>query len=118
MLRSAGDVAAAVDAPSLVLSAADQATAHSAAAPRGRLEQYLLDLGVRDAGLLRQSAELDERAQQVLAQAHRAEPIHSQPDAQVTPGPDAAGVAAEVTWAAQAAANEPEAEGGLEIEPG
>ena len=70
-LRSAGDVAAAVDAPSLVLSAAEQATAHPAAAPRGRLEQHLLDLGVRDAGLLRQGAELDERAQQILAQAHR-----------------------------------------------
>jgi hypothetical protein len=75
MLRSAGDVAAAVDAPSLVLSAADQATAHPAAAPRGRLEQHLLDLGVRDAGLLRQGVELDQQTQQVLAQAHRAEPI-------------------------------------------
>jgi hypothetical protein len=101
MLRSAGDVAAAVDAPSLVLSAADQATAHPAAAPRGRLEQHLLDLGVHDAGLLRQGAELDERTQQVLARARRAEPIRPQPPA-------------EVTWAA----GEPEAEGGLEIEPG
>jgi hypothetical protein len=114
MLRSAADVAAAVDAPSRVLSAADQATAHPAAAPGGRLEQHLLDLGVRDSGLLRQSVELDERTRQILAQAHRAEPIRPQPDAQVTPGPDAAGAAAEVTWAAE----EPEAEGGHEIEPG
>jgi len=111
MLRSAGDVAAAVDAPSLVLSAADRATAHPAAAPRGRLEQYLLDLGVRDAGLLRQGVELDDRARQVLAQAHRLEPIRPQPDTQVISGPDAAGAAAEVVWAA----DEPEADGGLEI---
>ena len=116
MLRSAGDAAAAVDAPSLVLSAADQATAHPAAAPRGRLEQHLLDLGVRDAGLLRQGVELDERAKQVLAQAHLAGPIHPPPDAQVTPGPDAADAVAEVTWAAEAADDEPEAEGDLEIE--
>ena len=95
MLRSAGDVAAAVNAPSLVLSAASQATAHPAAAPRGRLEQHLLDLGVRDAGLLRQGVELDQRARQVLARAHRAEPTRPQPDAQLPPGPDAAGAAAE-----------------------
>jgi hypothetical protein len=107
MLRSAGDVAAAVDAPSLVLSAADQATAHPATAPRGRLEQHLLDLGIRDAGLLRQGVELDQQTQQVLAQAHRAEPTRPQPDAQVTPGPDAPGAAAEVAWAAEATANEP-----------
>jgi hypothetical protein len=118
MLRSAGDVAAAVDAPSLVLSAAHQATAHPAAAPRGRLEQHLLDLGVRDAGLLRQGVELDQQTQQVLAQARRAEPIPPRPDAQVIPGRDAAGAAAEITWAAEAAADEPEAEGGLDIEPG
>ena len=116
MLRSAGDAAAAVDAPSLVLSAADQATAHPAAAPRGRLEQHLLDLGVRDIELLRQGVELDERAKQVLAQAHLAGPIHPPPDAQVTPGPDAADAVAEVTWAAEAADDEPEAEGDLEIE--
>jgi hypothetical protein len=116
MLRSAGDVAAAVDAPSLVLSHADKATAHPATAPRGRLEQHLLDLGVRDAGLLRQGVELDERARQVLAQAHRVEPIRPQPDAHVTPGPDAAGAAAEAAWASEAAADEPEVEGGLEIE--
>jgi hypothetical protein len=40
-LRSAGEVTAAVDAPSLVLSAAEEATAHPLAAPRGRLEQRL-----------------------------------------------------------------------------
>ena len=110
-------VAAAVNAPSLVLSAASQATAHPAAAPRGRLEQHLLDLGVRDAGLLRQGIELDQRARQVLARAHRAEPIRPQPNAQVPPGPDAADAAAEVARAAEAAADEPEAEGGPEIEP-
>jgi hypothetical protein len=118
MLRSAGDVAAAVDAPSLVLSAADQATAHPGAAPRGRLEQHLLDLGVRDGGLLRQGVDLDERTRQILAQAHRAEPIRAQLDAEVTPGPDAAGAAAQFTWASQAAADEAEAAGGLDIEPG
>ena len=90
MLRSAGDVAAAVNAPSLVLSTASQAMAHPAAAPRGRLEQHLLDLGVRDAGLLRQGLELDQRARRVLAQAHRAETTRPQPDTQVPPGPDAA----------------------------
>ena len=116
MLRSAGNVAAAVNAPSLVLSAASQATAHPAAAPRGRLEQHLLDLGVRDAGLLRQGVELDQRARQVLARAHRAEPIRPQPDAQVPPGPDAHDVAAEVAWAVEAAPDEPEADG-PEIEP-
>jgi hypothetical protein len=66
MLRSAGDVAA-VDAPSLVLSAAEQATAYPTAAPRGRLEQNLLDLGVRDGEMLRQGAELDEMARRILA---------------------------------------------------
>jgi hypothetical protein len=116
MLRSAGNVAAAVNAPSLVLSAASRATAHPAAAPRGRLEQHLLDLGVRDAGLLRQGVELDRRARQVLAQAHRAEPIRPQPDAQGPPGPDAHDVAAEVAWAIEAAPDEPEADG-PEIEP-
>ena len=117
MLRSAGDVAAAVNAPSLVLSTASQATAHPAAAPRGRLEQHLLDLGVRDATLLRQGVELDQRARQVLARAHRAEPSGSQPGAQVPPEPDAAGAAAGGAWAAEAAADEPEAEGHPEIEP-
>ena len=56
VLHSAAQVAAAVDAPSRVLSAAAQATAYPAIAPRGRLEQSLLDLGVRDAELLRQGA--------------------------------------------------------------
>ena len=74
MLHFSRDVALAVNAPSLVLSAASQATAHPAATPRGRLEQHLLDLGVRDATLLRQGVELDQRARQVLARAHRAEP--------------------------------------------
>jgi hypothetical protein len=116
MLRSAGDVAAAVNAPSLVLSAASQASAHPAAAPRGRLEQHLLDLGVRDATLLRQGVELDQRARQVLARAHRAEPSGAQPDAQVPPEPDA-GAAAGGAWAAEVVADEPEAEGHPEIEP-
>src|SRR5215813_4148499 len=119
VLRSAGDVAAAVDAPSLVLSAADQATAHPVVAPRGRLEQHLFDLGVRDAGLLRQGVELDERAQQILAQAHRPPgPTGAQPDAGVAPEPDVADAAAGALWRAEATAGEPEAEGGLEIGPG
>ena len=117
MLRSAGDVAAALNAPSLVLSAASQASAHPATAPRGRLEQHLLDLGVRDATLLRQGVELDQRARQVLARAHRAEPSGSQPGAQVPPEPDAAGAATEAAWAAEAVPDEPEAESGPEIEP-
>ena len=71
-LHSAAYAAAAVDAPSWVLSAADQATAGLVVAPRGRLEQHLLDLGVRDAELLRKGVDLDEMAQQVVAQAHRA----------------------------------------------
>ena len=68
-LRSAADVAAAVEAPSQVLSIAEQATAEPVVAPRGRLEQHLLDLGVRDAELLRQGVELDQRAQRLLSRA-------------------------------------------------
>jgi hypothetical protein len=119
VLRSAGDAAAAVDAPSLLLSAAEQAAAHPVAAPRGRLEQYLLDLGVRDAGLLRQGVELDKRAQQILAQAHRPhEPIGPQSDVKAAPGPDVTDVAAETVWRAEVTADEPEADDGLEIGPG
>ena len=117
VLRSAGEVAAAVDAPSLVLSAAEQATAHPVAAPRGRLEQHLLDLGVRDAGLLRQGAELDERAQQVLAQAHRP-PSRPARSPMTGPEPDAADAAAQAVRPAEATASEPEADDGPEIEPG
>jgi hypothetical protein len=118
VLRSAGDVAAAVDAPSLVLSAAEQATAYPVAAPRGRLEQSLLDLGVRDAGLLRQGVELDEQAQRILAQAHRSPGPTGPPDAEVAPEPDAANAAAGAVWHAEAGTGEPEAEGDLEIGPG
>jgi hypothetical protein len=117
VLRSAGEVAAAAHAPSLVLSAAKQATAHPIAAPRGRLEQHLLDLGVRDAGLLRQGAELDERAQQILAQAHSPpEPTGPQPD--TGPEPHTADAAAQADRLAEATASEPEADDGPEIEPG
>ena len=116
-LRSASQVAAAVGAPSLVLSAAEQATAHPVAAPRGRLEQHLLDLGVRDAGRLRQGAQLDKRAQQILAQAHRPpEPIGPQP--YDGPEPDAADAVAQAVWPAEATAGDPEADDGPEIEPG
>jgi hypothetical protein len=88
-LRSAADVAAAVDAPSRMLSAAEQAVTDPAAAPRGRLEQNLLDLGVRDAQMLRQGAELDQMTQRVLAQAHRSGLVRPQPDTEVAPEPDA-----------------------------
>jgi hypothetical protein len=89
MLASAAQAAAAVGAPSLVLSLAEQATAHPATAPRGRLEQHLIDLGVRDARLLRQGAGLDHRAQQILAQAHRSGLAGPQPDAEATPAASA-----------------------------
>jgi hypothetical protein len=89
MLHSAAQAAAAVDAPSRVLSAAGQATAHPAIVPRGRLEQNLIDLGVRDAQLLRQGAGLDQMAQRILAQAHRSGLASPQPDAEVAPGPGA-----------------------------
>jgi hypothetical protein len=101
-----------------VLSAAEQATADLAIAPRGRLEQHLLDLGVRDAGLLRQGAGLDKMAQQVLVQAHRSGQVRSQPDAEVAPQLEAAGSPAEVAPSAEAAAAEPEMDGGPEISPG
>jgi hypothetical protein len=91
-----------VDAPSRVLSLAGQATAYPAVAPRGRLEQHLLDLGVRDAGLLRQGAEVDEMAQWVLAQAHRAGLASPQPDTEAAPEPDAADAAAEAARPADA----------------
>ena len=106
-LRSAADVAAAVDAPSRVLSAAEQATADQVALPRGRLEQNLLDLGVRDPEMLRRGGDLDEMAQRVLAQAHRSGPASPQPDAEVAPEPDAADAAAEAARPAEAAASEP-----------
>ena len=85
MLHSAAQVAAAADAPSRVLIAAEQATAYPTTAPRGRLEQSLIDLGVRDAGLLRQGAGLDQMAQRVLAHAYRAGLASPQPDAQAPP---------------------------------
>jgi hypothetical protein len=106
-LRSAADVAAAVDAPSQVLSAAEQATADQVVLPRGRLEQHLLDLGVRDPEMLRRGAGLDKMTQRVLAQAHRSGLASPQPDAQVAPEPDAADPAAEAARPADAATNEP-----------
>ena len=102
-LHPAAQVAAAVDAPSQVLSAAEQATAYQASAPRGHLEQSLIDLGVRDAGLLRQGAGLDEMAQQVLAQAYRSGLASPQPDAQASPELDAADTAGEAAQAAEVA---------------
>jgi hypothetical protein len=95
VLHSAAQVAAALDAPSQVLSAAGQATAHPATAPRGRLEQNLIDLGVRDAQLLRQGAGVDQMAQRVLAQAYRSGLASPQPDARAASEPDAGDPAAE-----------------------
>jgi len=106
-LHSAAQVAAAVDAPSRVLSTAEQATAYPATAPRGRLEQNLIDLGVRDAELLRQGAGLDQMAQRVLAQAHRSGLASPQPDTQAAPESDDAAAAGQAARAAEAAATEP-----------
>jgi len=136
-LHSAAYAAAAVDAPSWVLSAADQATAGLVVAPRGRLEQHLLDLGVRDAELLRKGVDLDEMAQQVVAQAHRAglslppSAVEAVPELDTAEeaaavarpaGPEldtaeevAADEPAEVARPAEAAADVPEIDGGLEI---
>ena len=116
-LRSAADVAAAVDAPSRVLSAAEQATADLEVAPRGRLEQHLLDLGVRDTELLRQGVELDERAQQILSRATAPSRSARRRTLRFAPELDAAGAAAEVARLAEAVADEPEIDGGLEISP-
>jgi hypothetical protein len=116
VLHSAAQVAAAVDAPSRVLSAAAQATAHQATAPRGRLEQNLIDLGVRDAGLLRQGAGVDWMAQQVLAQAHRSGLTSPQPDARAAPEPGAGDPAAEAEVAVtESVTGEPQA--GPSLEP-
>ena len=69
-LQSAGRIADAVRSPSRVLSAIEQAIAHATGAvPRGRLEQGLVDLGVRDARMLRRAAFLDEMAQGLVADA-------------------------------------------------
>jgi hypothetical protein len=114
-LRSAADVAAAVDAPSRVLSAAEQAMADLAAAPRGRLEQTLLDLGVRDPELLRRGVELDDTAQQVLARAYLSGQACPQADAEAAPELEAADTTAEPARPAEAAADEPEIDDGLEL---
>ena len=114
-LYSAAHVAVAVDAPSRVLSIAEQATADRVVAPRGPLEQNLLDLGVRDAELLRQGVELDELAQQVLSQAHRSGLTRPQPDVEVAPELDAAEAAAEIARTAEVVVDEPEIDGDLEI---
>jgi hypothetical protein len=106
VLHSAAQVAATVDAPSRVLSAAEKATAYPATAPRGRLEQSLIDLGVRDAELLRQGAGLDEMAQRVLAQAYRTGLASPQPDAEAAPELDAADAAVDADQAAEAAVTE------------
>ena len=137
-LHSAAYAAAAVDAPSWVLSAADQATAGLVVAPRGRLEQHLLDLGVRDAELLRKGVDLDDTgtagsgsgaprwtfslppsAVEAVPELDTAE----EPAAVARPArPElataeevAADEPAEVARPAEAAADEPEIDGGLEI---
>lgn len=107
VLHAAADIAAAVDAPSQVLSAAEQATAYSVIAPRGRLEQNLIDLGVRDVELLRQSAGLDEMAQRILAQAHLSGLVSPRPDTEAALEPDAADATPEAARPAEASVNEP-----------
>ena len=57
VLRSAAESPRPWTHPAGCSALAEQATAYPAVAPRGRLEQNLLDLGVRDAELLRQGAE-------------------------------------------------------------
>jgi hypothetical protein len=52
-----------------------------------------------------------------LSQAHRSGLIRPQPDVEVAPELDAADAAAEVTRSAEAAVDEPEIDGGLEIGP-
>ena len=103
MLYSAAEAAAAVEAPSRVLSIARQATADPATAPRGHLEQNLLELGVRDAQLLRQGAEVDRMAQRVMAQAYRSGLVSPKPDAEAAPEQDAADPAVQAARAAEAA---------------
>jgi len=64
-------------------------------------------------GPLRQGAELDEQAQQILAQAHRPpEPADTEPE------PHTADAAAQADRLAEATGSEPEADDGPEIEPG
>lgn len=107
VLHLASNVATAVDAPSRVLSAAEHATTYPAVAARGRLEQNLIDLGVRDDELLRQGGELDKMAQRVLAQAYLSGLVGPQPDAEVSQQLDTADAAAEAARPAKAAASEP-----------
>jgi hypothetical protein len=106
-LHSAAQVAASTDAPSRVLTAAAQATAYPATAPRGPLEQNLIDLGVRDADLLRRGAGLDQMAQQVLAQACRSRLASPQPDVQTGPELGSAEPTAEASGSAGVAVAEP-----------
>jgi hypothetical protein len=69
-LQSAGRIADAVGAPSRVLTAMENALADPiGVVPRGRLEQGLFDLGVRDSQMLRRAACLDEIAQGLVADA-------------------------------------------------
>jgi hypothetical protein len=115
-LRSVADIAAAVEAPSRVLSFAEQVTTEPVVAPQGRLERHLLDLGVRDKEMLRQGVELDQRAQQLLS---RASGQIGPPDVVAAPEPEptAADAVPEVVQAAEAAVDEPEIDVGLEIGP-
>ena len=106
-LHSAAQVAATIDAPSRVLSTAGQATAHPGTMSRGRLEQSLIDLGVHDGGLLRQGAEIDQMAQQVLAQACRSGLASPQPDARAAQELDADDPAPEADRASEAPGTEP-----------
>ena len=118
VLRSAADVAAAVNAPSLVLSAAEpgdrppgRRTARpprAAPARPGRPRCQAAAPGCRTGP--------EGTAGTGPGPPRRAEPARSRTH-EVPPEPDAAGAAAGGAWAAEAAADEPEAEGHPEIEP-
>jgi hypothetical protein len=114
-LHSAAIAAADADAPSRILGVAEQAIAGPVPAPRGQLEQTLLDLGIHDPRLLHRGAQLDDKAQRMLSQAHLDRRARPQPDAEVAPELDAANTPAEVAPPA-AAVDEPEIDGELEID--
>src|SRR5262249_31657664 len=88
---------------------------HPAIAPRGRLEQSLIDLGVRDTGLLRQGAGVDQMAHRLLAQAYRCGLASPQPDAGAAPEPNPANAAVDAVRAAEAMIHE--AQTGPSLEP-
>lgn len=116
-LQSAAEVAASVDAPSRVLSDAREATASEPEAPRGRLEQTLIELGVRDAETLRRGMELDEQAQRLLANVYRANFARPQPVVELDPGHQAAAQVEPAPEAGSAAAGRAEIGSRLDTAP-